>query len=191
MAALDATVRDRLAASGELFNGYNPQMRAVHRRNGERLTVILDELGVWPGFTLVGEDGSEAAFIIGQHDIANPPLIRRCRDLYRAAVATNEAAPARLAALEDRIRYFEGREQAYGTHWGWNRAGQFGPWPPVEDPDNVDERRARVELPPLADALATARRQQSRPLVRPIEEVLSEHDQAERFAIDVGWRTGA
>ncbi len=184
----DLAVRERLAASGELFGGYHPEMRLVHRRNGDRLTEIIDELGCWPGRRLVGEDGSSAAFLIAQHDIANPPLLRRCVELYRIAVEAADADPVGLAKMEDRIRYFEGRPQLYGTHWGWDTEGRFGPWPPVEDPDRVDQRRSELGLPPLAEAVGDTG--QGRPGWRPVEEVLAEHQRGEEFAIGAGWRNG-
>jgi hypothetical protein len=164
-------------------------MRNVHRRNGDRLAMLLDSIGSWPGHRLVGESGSKAAFLIAQHDIANPVLMRRCRDLYAAAVEEVDADPTGLACLEDRIRYFEGRLQKYGTHWGWNDAGEFGPWPPLEDPERVDERRRNINLPSLAEATAAALA--DRPSRRPVQDVQHEHRQADAFARQAGWRDEA
>lgn len=187
MAGEDLAVRERLAGTGELFDGYNAEMRAVHRRNGDRLAVIIDEVGCWPGNRLVGKTGSWAAFIIAQHDIANPTFMRHCRDLYASAVDEADADPTGLACLEDRIRMFEGRLQRYGTHWGWNEDGRFGPWPPVEEPHSIDERRSKLGLPPLAEALQAA--QAGRPEHRPVDKVRNDHIRAEEFAKQTGWRT--
>ncbi len=188
LAAEDLALRHRLAQSGQLFGHYHEAMRAVHRGNGTRLSAILDELGCWPGYRLVGREGSDAAFVIGQHDIGNPSLLRRCRDLYAAAVEEGEADPENLARIEDRICYLEGRPQRFGTHLGWGRTGKFGPWPPVEDPSDVDSRRKAVGLPPLAEAVAAARA--NRPVQRSVREVLDEHRRADAFAHETGWRDG-
>jgi GNAT superfamily N-acetyltransferase len=118
LAREDLAIRQRLAETGELSDGYHPEMRAVHRRNGDRLTEVLDQVGCWPGHHLVGRDGSSAGFLVAQHDVANPALMRLSRELYAAAVEQGGADPAKLAQLEDRIRYFEGRHQWCGTHWG-------------------------------------------------------------------------
>ncbi len=182
----DLTLRQQLLDRGELVGGYHPEMRAVHRANGDRLTEILDELGAWPGHHLVGEAGAEAAFLIAQHDIANPHLLRRSSRLLADAVGRGDAVAGRLAMMEDRIRYFEGRPQLFGTHLGWDTEGDFGPWPPIEDADRVEERRASVGLPPLADALAAAGA--GRPLIRPIDEILDDHRRADDFARASGWR---
>jgi hypothetical protein len=60
LAREDHEVRSRLAADGLLFDGYNPLMALVHRRNGERLEQIVDAVG-WPGVSVVGQDGADAA----------------------------------------------------------------------------------------------------------------------------------
>ena len=44
----DLEVRARLAASGELFDGYNPEMEKVHDENGALLARVFDDIG-WPG----------------------------------------------------------------------------------------------------------------------------------------------
>ena len=72
LAAEDLAVRQRLVEAGELYGHYNSEMREVHRRNGDRLTAILDEVGTWPGHRLVGADGSKAALLIAQHDESAP-----------------------------------------------------------------------------------------------------------------------
>ncbi len=187
MAAEDLAVRERLIEAGQLFGGYNAEMRLVHRRNGDRLAAILDEVGAWPGHRLVGADGSSAALLIAQHDIANPVLMRRCRDLYSAAIERSDVEPAGLAYLEDRILAFEGRPQRYGTQVGWDDSGRFGPWPPVDDPQSVDSRRATLGLPPLAAVIEAGPRE--RPERRPVDEVLDERRRGDDFARQAGWRS--
>ena len=188
LAAEDLAVRQRLVEAGELYGHYNSEMREVHRRNGDRLTAILDEVGTWPGHRLVGADGSKAAFLIAQHDIANPTLMRRCLALYSVAVEQGDADADGLAYLEDRILAFEGRSQRYGTQVGWDDEGVFGPWPPVAEPDLVDERRATLGLGPLAEAISV-RAAESVPR-RPVDEVLDERRRGEEFARESGWRGG-
>src|SRR5947209_9236632 len=75
MAAEDRRVWAELAADGSLFDGYHPRMAEVHRRNAARLTETLDRHG-WPGRDLVGADGAAAAWLVLQHAIGDPPLMR-------------------------------------------------------------------------------------------------------------------
>jgi hypothetical protein len=189
LAAEDRRVRAELAATGELFDGYHPQMRKVHRENGDRLALIIDDLGAWPGVAAVGAQGAGAAWMIAQHDIAAPHLMRSNLVRYRQAVARGDAEPAGLAYLEDRIRTFVGRPQRYGTQLGWDDQGIFGLWPEVEEPDGVDERRAEVGLGPVHHHIAQALQGLvSSQRIRPVEELLRDREQATAFARSVGWQ---
>jgi hypothetical protein len=189
LASHDLDVRARLAESGELFDGYNAEMRDVHRRNGDRLTEITDELQSWPGISAVGDEGAQAAFLIAQHDISRPDLMRHNFALLTEAVAVGDADPVGLARMCDRIRVFEGRPQLYGTQLGWNDDGVYGVWPPVEDPDEVDVRRAGVGLPPLADHLARADSAAVSHDRRGAEELAQYRLDEAAFARSVGWRS--
>jgi hypothetical protein len=156
MVAEDRRVRAELAATGELYDGYAPRMAAVHQRNALALRAILDEHG-WPGRTLVGEQGAQAAWTILQHAIGDPYLQRSGLPLLQAAVAAGEAPPAQAAYLEDRICFFERRPQRYGTQFDWDEQGLMSPWT-LADPLRVDEDRQAVGLESLADRLIQVRR---------------------------------
>src|SRR5262249_49304868 len=155
MAAEDQQVRADLAADGSLFDGYHPRMAEVHRRNADRLKQILEQHG-WPGRRLVGKDGAEVVWLVLQHAIADPALQRRGLSLMHEAVAAGEADAAQAALLEDRIAFFEGRPQRYGTQLDWDDDGQLSPHP-IDDPAGVDERRRAVGLPPLAESVRRTR----------------------------------
>jgi hypothetical protein len=43
----DRKVSDELAASGALYEGYDPRMAAVHEKNALRLRAIMAQIG-WP-----------------------------------------------------------------------------------------------------------------------------------------------
>lgn len=152
----DVRVRARLAGEGSLFQGYHPEMEAVHRRNAVRLLEIVEDVG-WPGSSLVGGDGAEAAWLIAQHAIGDPPLQRRCLALLEAAAEAGEAPRWQAAYLDDRIRVFEGRTQRFGTQLDAGGDGEPVPFP-IEDPEGVDQRRAAIGLEPLAEQLAKAER---------------------------------
>ena len=153
MAACDLKVRDDLIRRGVLNDGYHPEMEAVHVQNASRLKQILAERG-WPTPALVGDDGAEAAWLIVQHAIGDPPLQRRCLELLQRAGNAGEVPLWQAAMLEDRIRMFEGKPQIYGTQLEVNDDGSLRPYL-LEDPDHVEERRSRVGLEPLSSRLAS------------------------------------
>jgi len=183
----DERVRARLAADGSLFNGYHPEMEAVHRRNTARLRVIIAEVG-WPGRSLVGERAAHEAWRIAQHSIGEPAFQREVLRLIEAAVAAGEAEARQAAYLEDRIRSFEGRFQRYGTQFDWDEDGQMSPFPPVEEPETVDARRAAVGLGPLAENVARMRVGMAESNERPPADLAERRREMEAWARRVGWR---
>lgn len=157
MARRDLETRQRLADDLTLFGGYHPDMQAVHEENAAILDGIIQEHG-WPTSDLVGDDCAEAAWLIVQHAIGLPEFQRRCLELLKDA-ATSGSSPAwQPAYLLDRILTFEGKPQVYGTSFDWDEEGLMSPRP-IADPISVDERRAAVGLPPLAEAVARHRAQ--------------------------------
>jgi hypothetical protein len=128
-------------------------MLRVDEANTAWLTELTATRG-WPGRTLAGEDGAHAAWLMAQH--ADRRSQRTFLDLLRAAVAAGEADETDLAYLEDRVRMHAGQPQRYGTQF-INDAQGLRVWT-VEDPENLDRRRASVGLGPFADYEDSMRR---------------------------------
>ncbi|WP_018719504.1 DUF6624 domain-containing protein [Arhodomonas aquaeolei] len=157
MQAADQDLLQTLIETGELErHAYHPRMRAVHERNNARMRAILDTHG-WPGGRLVGDDGARAAWLIVQHAVLDPGLMRRALPLLAAAVDDGDADGWCLAYLEDRLRTLADRPQRYGTQHDIDAGGRAYPLP-IEDPAGVDERRRAVGLDPLAEATARIQR---------------------------------
>lgn len=180
----DSLVRERLAADGSLYEGYHPEMEAVHTRNGERLAALLDQYG-WIGASLAGEDGAHAAFKVLMHAIGMPALQRRCLALLQAARARGEIPGGPVAFLEDRVRVFEGRPQRYGTQFEFDADGKMTP-APIEDPEHVNERRRAIGLDTIEERTARYRAEQ-RPQDRPRDPVARKLE-FETWLKSVGWR---
>jgi len=123
------------------------QLLELLGRLRRRLVEILDTYG-WPGKSLAGEDGAEAAWMLALHTMPDPEVLRRCLTLMRAAAEAVEAESWQVAFLVDRVSLVERNVQVYGTTICRQEDGSFGP-PVVEDPGQVDERRRAVGLPPL------------------------------------------
>lgn len=182
MQAEDGRVRQRLAAEGKLEEGYHPLMEAVHRENAASLRQIIARYG-WPGKSLAGEDGAEAAWLVLQHSIGDPDLQRGCLPLLQSAVTAGEIPAWQVAYLEDRIAYFEGRPQRYGTQLTWDDDGYTVPWN-LEDPQGVDEFRRSVGLPPMVEQLVP--RAEQTPVER--EQVRRKRASGSTWARQAGWR---
>lgn len=182
----DLRVREELAADGSLYEGYHPRMEEVHRRNAGRLREILEEVG-WPGVSLVGEDGEQAAWLVLQHAIGEPALQRRGLELLEEAAGRGEAPLAQVAMLEDRIRTFEGRGQRYGTQFDWDEHGEMSPVP-IEDAEGVEERRREVGLPPMEDQIRRMREQVAASRERAPRDWVARREGMEAWCRSVGWR---
>ena len=140
----DDSTRAILAAKGELDDeAYHPVMKAVHEENNRRMKEIIREIG-WPLESEVGEDGSEAAWLIVQHAVLEPEFQEECLALLMAAVEAGEAEGRFFAYLQDRILVRQGKPQIYGTQHD-KKAGRVFPFP-TENPEGVNERRRALGL---------------------------------------------
>ena len=122
-------------------------MNALDLKHAGRLRAIIEARG-FPGSCLVGRDGAQAAHTLLLH---TPSL-----ELQRAALPHLEAAVRRgevpawaAAALTDDILDAEGKPQLYGTNFEF-KDGRLV-LKPVSDPAGLEERRARVGLPPMSE----------------------------------------
>lgn len=183
----DIDVRTRLAQSGALFDGYHPEMEAVHDENAGLLTRALDELG-WPGRHKLGDEGAAAAFLILQHAIGHPALQRRGLALMLEAIPQGQANALDAAYLADRISVFEGALQTFGTQFDWDANGQLSP-APTREPETLDERRASVGLPPIADVIAEMRARAASEGDRPPADLAKRRAEYDAWAKRVGWRS--
>ncbi|TRW21042.1 hypothetical protein FMM05_20730 [Flavobacterium zepuense] len=137
MAQHDLHDREKLINEGKLTPGYNPDMERVHKINAARLEEIIDAIG-YPTTSKVGKQASEAAWLIVQHAISEPALMKRCYTLI--IEAGDNVSPQNQAYLYDRICYFEGRPQKYGTQF--DDRGMY----PVEDKAEMVRLREALRL---------------------------------------------
>lgn len=121
---------------------------ATQQDNVGWLKKVIGDRG-WPGRSLVGADGADAAWLIAQHADRDPDFQRECLGLIEKAAAAGEATLSNLAYLTDRVMVKERGYQRYGTQF---RPGPSGPEPvPLEDPGRIDELRASAGLIPFED----------------------------------------
>jgi hypothetical protein len=111
---------------------------------------ILNEKG-WLGTDIVGEKGNRTLFLVIQHaDLKTQEIYL---PMLKEAVQKGNAAPSNLALLEDRIAMYQGKRQIYGSQTWIDNTGKQYVFP-LEDPDNVDKRRAEVGLGTMSTYLS-------------------------------------
>jgi hypothetical protein len=184
----DWETRARLAASGALFDGYHPEMEAVHQENAALLERAIDDIGGWPVRSKFGDDGAGAAFLIAQHAIGLPAFQRRVLALLLEGAEAGEVNVVDTAYLSDRIAVFEERPQLFGTQFDWDEQGQLSPVR-ILDPDDVDARRASVGLPALGEVIADMRARVQAEGQGPPTDLAKRRADFESWARRVGWRT--
>lgn len=126
----------------------------VDRRNVTRLKEIIAEHG-WPGKSLVGDDGSFAAWLIAQRAGCDPEFQARSLELIRAAAEAGEVEPRLYAYLEDGVRRKQGHKQRYGTQFRYE-ADYLVAAEPLDAPEEVEALRREVGLEPLREYLTSA-----------------------------------
>ena len=124
------------------------QMLALDAANTKRLHEIFKVHHGFPGVSLVGRDGAQAAFVMLLHSNALD-LQKQALPYFRRAARRGEVPMEAFASLTDTILRNEGKPQLYGTKFDLVN-GRFV-LAKTKDPAHLDARRAKLGLPPLAE----------------------------------------
>lgn len=181
----DLELRDKLIQNGQLFDGYNKEMEALHNENAEILDNIIEKHG-FPTIEKVGKEANAAAWLVIQHSISKPEFMKKCAVLLEKAVKENQADAKQLAYLTDRIAVFEDRPQLYGTQFDWNENGEMNP-KLFDDLEKVNERRKSVGLNSLQEQIEIIRKQVLRENQKPPADLKARNRQADEWRKKVGW----
>jgi hypothetical protein len=125
-------------------SSYARELGDLDRDLAARLSAILDRFGL-PTRSMVGAAGSDAAFLVVQH---NESLQKRVLALAHQAPA-GEVSPQALAMLEDRVLVHEGRPQRFGTQFTIQADGRMR-FAETEETAGLAARRTAAGLPPLS-----------------------------------------
>lgn len=142
------TLKELVDNGGLAIVEYHPKMKAVHQKNSARVKQILDQHG-WPGFNLVGKQGSKACWLLVQHAVLDTELMESALPLLKEAINQEQAEPWCFAYLQDRVLTMYGKLQIYGTQHHTDEKGIVKPLP-IKEPEKVEELRKELELEPLS-----------------------------------------
>ena len=151
----DERYRNQMEETRRQYGGDSKEWKALMKKmqtadsiNLLKVTAIIDRYG-WLGPDSIGSDGNTTLFMVIQH--SNQPTQEKYLPLMREAVKNGRARAKELALLEDRVALEEGKKQIYGSQLRWDAKTNVYAVAPLEDPVNVDKRRAAMGLGPLAD----------------------------------------
>jgi hypothetical protein len=145
MERADQSLRAGMTPERMQDTAFMREMLRTQEAHADRIGQILESSG-WPTEVLVGKDGARAAWILVQH--GGLSVQRAALDLIQASPASG-VSPGDIATLTDRVLLAEGKPQRYGTQFRFEDGNLWQE--PVEAPESLDERRAEVGLPPMAD----------------------------------------
>lgn len=146
----DQTLRKLLKPARETFGKDSKELayfweliESEDKKNEKRVLEIIDEYG-WPGKSLVGGQANTTVWLVIQH--APLETQEKYLPLLQESVKKGESRGSNLALLEDRILMRQGKKQVYGSQIRTNpETGEQYVYP-IEDPENVNKRRAEVGL---------------------------------------------
>jgi hypothetical protein len=146
----DQEVREGFGVDGRLDTVQVRKMMQVDSSNTAWLKAYVARWG-FPTSDQVGREAVEAAFLIVQHAVQDTAFMRSMLPAIEQAHARGDLKGEAVAMLVDRVQVHEGSPQTYGTQISLHD----GRWvlDPIADSAHVDERRARMGMPPLAQYL--------------------------------------
>lgn len=151
----DQTYRQQINAIEKKYGWESKEMKELWKIINEKDSInlikikyILEKYG-WLGADVVDIQGNSTLFLVIQH--ADQATQEKYLPMMREAVKNGKAQASDLALLEDRVAIGQGKRQIYGSQIGRDAKTQTYHVRPLEDPDNVDKRRAEVGLQPMAN----------------------------------------
>jgi hypothetical protein len=135
--------------NGKQTSAMTKEMMQKLSETDTRLTLelkqIIEEKG-WPTIALVGIDASNAAMLILTHT-PDHAWQRQILPQLQTLADTGKIDPSPLAMVVDKELVAEGKLQRYGSQFKYTN-GEIAMYA-VEDPGNLDQRRAKALLPPM------------------------------------------
>ena len=133
------------------------QLEDVEKSNFARhqpiLEKILKQYG-YPGFKQVGKKSANNFWLLVQHADAHPDFQRKVLQMMLPEVKRKNASPVNYAYLIDRVAINARHPEVYGTLVLYEGPGLGKAVPKsLQDPKNVDKRRAAIGMEPLENYL--------------------------------------
>lgn len=150
----DQFYREQLDSIEKQFGMNSKEMKAhwkkiqkTDKANLKVIRKIIDKRG-WLGANVIGQEGNMTLFLVIQH--SDLKTQQKYLPMMREAVQKGNADASELALLEDRVALGLGKPQIYGSQLSQKDDGTLYLRAMI-DPDNVDKRRASVNLGPIAE----------------------------------------
>ena len=153
----DQSTRNQIMANEKKYGRRSKEMDAFWQTilkkdsiNLIKVSKILDESG-WPDKKRIGKRGTSTLFLVIQH--AGQKAQEKYLPMIKEAVANNNLPKHQFAMFYDRLILRRGEKQVYGTQLAMNDKSKTPYVLPLEDPQDVDKRRAEMGLNTMQENL--------------------------------------
>jgi hypothetical protein len=148
----DQRARDECntGTTDERLKCYATMSVTVDKANTQRINEIYRSIG-FPDAKQVGKDGVEAFLLILQHS-NDIELKQKCLAGITKAFQAKQLSASDYANFTDRLLFNLGKPQVYGCNFELKDGKQV--MSRTEDLKNLDRRRKKIGLPPIAEYAA-------------------------------------
>ena len=148
MAAQDQAARKEIgkAGWGKAPKELKEKVKKIDQANTERLKTIIKKHS-WLSKELVGKEGVGAAFLIIQHSPDTAFQESMLPYIEKSFLNGDGISGQQVSLLTDRVLLINGKKQRYGTQYDVVDGAII--FKPIKDEKDVDERRAKMQMPPL------------------------------------------
>ena len=174
----------KIEESGKRYEGAESEFKELRSHNSQFLSGLVNENG-WPSISTYGEEVNEAAYRIARASIEHPREMKYFLEKLSESVVSGESKPVHRAALEDCIRYYEGKPQVCGFFLEWKVSGEL--YANVESIDVANTTRMELGLPSVQEAIKKHLKElESNPGSKP-KDIQSHNEMHRNWAKSVGW----
>jgi hypothetical protein len=129
---------------------WDPEQAKLIETEGTALAKeIVEHCNGWPPISQVGEAFSDRLWLLVQHASSAPEFQEACLTMIEALLP-GEVKPSHYALLKDQVLLHQNRSQIYGSQvYEIDHDSGTVYFAPIEDAQQVDERRAEMQLQPM------------------------------------------
>ncbi|OSZ82837.1 hypothetical protein CAP35_06120 [Chitinophagaceae bacterium IBVUCB1] len=149
----DQAVRKRISAIEITYGNKSPEakkaydsMVRVDKKHNPILKNIIKTIGVYPGYSIVGEKESNNFWALVQHQDYDTAFQKQVLHFMAEAIKKNDVSLRDYAYLYDRLKVNTAQKQLYGTQCILNPDETSYIPQPTEDSLNINLRRAQMGL---------------------------------------------
>lgn len=149
MREVDQTAREQCSKGNadEQVKCYAEISQTIDAPNTKRLEAIFNQYG-FPKANLVGQEGVDAFLLMLQH-APDERLREKLLKPIKKAFKRGEIKPQDYTGFIDRMRVRQGKPQIYGSNFDM-KDGKLV-MSETKDVKNLDKRRKKIGLPPIAE----------------------------------------